>query len=128
MGIKSTNTIDAMIGARIRARRLIAQMSQSDLGKALGLTFQQIQKYELGVNRVGAARLYEIAQIFAVPVSHFYEGLDESESLEAPSRDSVDINVALMRIADPDQRSFATRLAVVVLDQFRTDSSRKGRG
>jgi transcriptional regulator with XRE-family HTH domain len=71
---RSTN-VDAHVGSRIRAQRQIQRMSQERLASLLGLTFQQIQKYEKGVNRVGAGRLYHIAKILGLPVTRFYDGL-----------------------------------------------------
>lgn len=70
---KSPNPIDTHVGSRIRLRRMILGMSQEKLGEALGITFQQIQKYEKGTNRVGASRLQHIATIMTVPVSYFFE-------------------------------------------------------
>ena len=65
------NPIDKHIGSRVRMRRLMLDMSQTDLGDALGLTFQQVQKYEKGANRIGAARLQHLSQILQVPVPFF---------------------------------------------------------
>lgn len=67
------NPIDAHVGRRIRQRRTSIGFSQEKLGEALGLTFQQVQKYERGINRVGASRLYDIARVLGVPVCFFYE-------------------------------------------------------
>lgn len=64
--------LDVLVGKRIRTQRLVRKMSQSDLGRQLGITFQQIQKYESGVNRVGAGRLQQIAKIFELPVNVFF--------------------------------------------------------
>jgi transcriptional regulator with XRE-family HTH domain len=75
---KSANEIDAHIGSRVKLRRMAIGMSQEQLGQALGLTFQQVQKYEKGLNRIGAGRLYRIAQVLDVPVSSFFEGLPEA--------------------------------------------------
>lgn len=72
---KATDSVDAHIGGRVRLRRMTIGMSQEQLGDALGLTFQQVQKYEKGLNRIGAGRLYRIGQILSVPVEYFYEGL-----------------------------------------------------
>ncbi len=69
--------IDAHVGARIRLRRTLMGMSQERLGEALGLTFQQIQKYERGVNRVGASRLYDLAHVLDVPISFFFDDMPE---------------------------------------------------
>ena len=73
-GRKSPNPTDKHVGARVRMRRMMLSMSQEKLGDALGLTFQQVQKYEKGSNRIGASRLQHIAQILQVPVSFFFEG------------------------------------------------------
>jgi transcriptional regulator with XRE-family HTH domain len=86
------NPIDKHVGSRVRMRRLMLDMSQTDLGDALGLTFQQVQKYEKGANRIGAARLQHLSQILQVPVPFFFEGAPASisraaveESADAPS-------------------------------------------
>ena len=71
---KSTNSHDVEIGQRIRARRMAKGMSQTELGNLLGVTFQQVQKYEKGVNRVGAGRLTKIAEVLGVPVGSFFSG------------------------------------------------------
>jgi transcriptional regulator with XRE-family HTH domain len=71
---KQPNPTDAYVGQRIRLQRMAVGMSQDRLGELLGLTFQQIQKYEKGTNRIGAGRLFEVAGILGVPVSFFYEG------------------------------------------------------
>jgi transcriptional regulator with XRE-family HTH domain len=70
---KQANPIDAQVGNRVRLRRMLVGMSQEKLGDHLGLTFQQVQKYEKGVNRIGAGRLYQVAHILGVPISYFYE-------------------------------------------------------
>ena len=67
--------MDVHVGARIRLRRTLLGMSQEKLGDGLGLTFQQIQKYERGVNRVGASRLYDLARVLDVPISFFYDDI-----------------------------------------------------
>ena len=89
---RALNPIDKHVGSRVRMRRLKLDMSQSDLGNALGLTFQQVQKYEKGSNRVSASRLQHISQILQVPVPFFFEGAPASlgwpaaeESDDAPS-------------------------------------------
>lgn len=71
---KQVNAIDVQVGNRVRVRRMLIGMSQERLGDLLGLTFQQVQKYERGVNRISAGRLYEIARILNVPIGFFYEG------------------------------------------------------
>ena len=74
MAKKAPNPIDKHVGARVRMRRMMLSMSQEKLGDGLGLTFQQVQKYEKGTNRIGASRLQHIAHILQVPVSFFFEG------------------------------------------------------
>ena len=74
MAKKPPNPIDVHVGSRVRARRQVLGMSQEKLGNALGLTFQQVQKYEKGTNRVGASRLQHLARILQVSIGHFFEG------------------------------------------------------
>src|SRR3569833_4537003 len=71
---KVPNPIDRHVGSRVRMRRMMLSMSQEKLGDALGLTFQQVLKYEMGTNRIGASRLQQISHILQVPVSFFFEG------------------------------------------------------
>jgi transcriptional regulator with XRE-family HTH domain len=71
---KTPNPIDKHVGSRVRMRRMMVGMSQEKLGDALGLTFQQVQKYEKGTNRIGASRLQQISHILQVPVAFFFEG------------------------------------------------------
>ena len=78
MAKKAPNPVDQYVGSRVRMRRLMLGMSQEKLGDALDLTFQQIQKYEKGANRIGASRLQQIATILQVPVSFFFEGAPAS--------------------------------------------------
>jgi transcriptional regulator with XRE-family HTH domain len=74
MSIKAPNPVDKYVGSRLRMRRIMLGMSQEKLGDALGLTFQQVQKYEKGTNRVGASRIQQIAEVLQVPVSFLFEG------------------------------------------------------
>jgi transcriptional regulator with XRE-family HTH domain len=74
---KQPSSIDAHVGSRVRLRRMLIGMSQEKLGELLGLTFQQVQKYEKGANRIGASRLFDISQILAVPVSYFFDDVSE---------------------------------------------------
>jgi transcriptional regulator with XRE-family HTH domain len=87
---KAPNPIDTHVGACVRMRPMMLGMSQEKLGDALGLTFQQIQKYEKGANRIGASRLQAISRILQAPISFFFEGAPEiagqlDEMTEAPS-------------------------------------------
>jgi transcriptional regulator with XRE-family HTH domain len=118
---KAPNPIDKHVGSRVRMRRMMLGMSQEKLGDALALTFQQVQKYEKGTNRIGASRLQQISQILQVPVAFFFEGAPvlaeaaSSEGLqEAPSpayvsdflatSDGLSLTKAFMRIPDPKLR------------------------
>jgi transcriptional regulator with XRE-family HTH domain len=74
MSTKAPNPVDKYVGSRVRMRRIMLGMSQEKLGEALGLTFQQVQKYEKGTNRVGASRLQQISEILQVPFSFLFEG------------------------------------------------------
>ena len=76
----SPHPVDVHVGARIRLRRRLLGLSQEKLAEALGLTFQQVQKYERGSNRVSASKLYEISRTLQAPISFFYEGLPDAES------------------------------------------------
>lgn len=76
MAKKSAHPVDIHVGGRVRLRRIMLGMSQDRLGDALGLTFQQVQKYEKGVNRIGASRIFELSKILEVPVQYFYDDFD----------------------------------------------------
>ena len=117
---KKPNPIDIHVGSRVRLRRNMLGMSQEKLGEALGITFQQIQKYEKGTNRVGASRLQAIASVLQVPVSFFFEdapgqdavaagGLAEDSSTSyvvdfLNSAEGLQLNRAFVRINDPKVR------------------------
>ncbi|HTP90432.1 MAG TPA: helix-turn-helix transcriptional regulator [Xanthobacteraceae bacterium] len=119
---KAPNPIDKHVGSRVRMRRMMLGMSQEKLGDALGLTFQQVQKYEKGTNRIGASRLQQISHILQVPVSFFFEGAPNVPSgggrpegmAEAPSpayvsdflatSDGLALTKAFMRIPDSKLR------------------------
>ncbi len=115
---KTPNPIDKHVGSRVRMRRMMLSMSQEKLGDALGLTFQQVQKYEKGTNRIGASRLQQISHILQVPISFFFEGAPSSDMPgqlgEAPSpayvadflatSDGLALTKAFMRIGDPKLR------------------------
>ncbi len=81
--------IDIHVGARVKLRRMILGMSQETLGKALGLTFQQIQKYEKGVNRIGASRIFELSNLLDVPIQYFYNDYGDTIGA-APGSDNGD--------------------------------------
>ncbi len=74
---KAPSGIDRVVGQRLRWRRRELKLTQEQLGEKLGLTFQQVQKYEKGVNRISAGRLFEVADVLTVPITYFYEGVEE---------------------------------------------------
>jgi transcriptional regulator with XRE-family HTH domain len=111
---KKANPIDGQVGNRVRIRRMLIGMSQEKLGDLLGLTFQQVQKYEKGINRIGAGRLFEIARILDVPIDFFYDGVgatsDGVGEARAPvmefvsSTEGLQLSLAFMKIRDPKVR------------------------
>jgi transcriptional regulator with XRE-family HTH domain len=104
---KIPNPIDSHVGARLRARRTLIGMSQEKLGAALDITFQQIQKYEKGANRIGASRLQEIARILQVPPAFFFEGAPSAEPPAAGFTESAGEPYAV----EPQATSDGVRLA-----------------
>lgn len=84
MASKKSNPVDAHVGSRVRLRRMLVGLSQEKLGERMGLTFQQIQKYEKGVNRIGASRLFQLSQILEVPVQFFFEGAPSVDGMAQP--------------------------------------------
>lgn len=128
------NPIDVHVGRRLRLRRTLLGMSQERLGQLLGLTFQQIQKYERGVNRIGSSRLYELGQILDVPVSFFFDDMsedrqarellapglaeepagfafDDVRELQLDKRETLELVRAYNRISDPAVRKRLFELA-----------------
>ncbi|MBX9926445.1 MAG: helix-turn-helix transcriptional regulator [Hyphomicrobiaceae bacterium] len=120
---RRANMIDTHVGQRLRLRRMLLGMSQEKLGEQLGLTFQQVQKYEKGVNRVGASRLFDLAHVLGVPVQYFYDELDpetvESNGLARGfaerstdtyvvdflgTREGLELNKAFTRVTDAKVR------------------------
>lgn len=120
---RRANPMDAHVGSRVRLRRMLLGMSQEKLGEQLGLTFQQVQKYEKGVNRIGASRLFDLAQVLNVPIQFFYDEAPPGDSMGAPlglgmaerpqegfvidflsSREGLELNKAFVRITDPKIR------------------------
>jgi transcriptional regulator with XRE-family HTH domain len=134
MSSNSPNPIDRHVGSRVRMRRMMLGMSQGKLGDALSLTFQQVQKYEKGTNRMGASRLQQIAHILQVPVTFFFEGAPDFGDEQtrpagdpAPSpayvsdflatTDGLALTKAFMRIRDAKLR----RSIVALLEQIAGD-------
>ena len=100
MAGKKPNPVDAHVGSRVRLRRMLLGMSQERLGESMGLTFQQVQKYEKGVNRIGASRLFQISKILDVPVQFFFE--------EAPYTGDGNAGRGM---AEPELRSLQPRVS-----------------
>ncbi len=85
-GSSAYNPIDVHVGTRLRARRTLLGMSQTALGDAMGMTFQQLQKYEAGSNRISASRLYELSKLLDVDISYFFDEMDKATESESPAR------------------------------------------
>ncbi len=136
---KKQHEIDAYIGSRVRLRRLMLQMSQEALGEELALTFQQVQKYEKGINRISASRLFELATALRVPVSYFFDGLKptsqpneygafQEDNPMAPyldfvsSGEGVQLNQAYLQIEDGETRR---KLLAMVEDIARVSNEEK---
>lgn len=117
---RQPNPIDIHVGSRVRMRRILVGMSQEKLGEEIGLTFQQIQKYEKGSNRISASRLYQISRILNVPVQYFFDDVPEASRHQAgsgnggwaqgaaheiidfiSSAEGLQLNKAFAEIADP---------------------------
>jgi transcriptional regulator with XRE-family HTH domain len=129
---RDPNFVDRHVGNRVRMRRLLVSMSQEKLGELLGITFQQVQKYEKGSNRVSASRLYQISRVLGVPVQYFYDelkeddgpsGFAESEGADAiagalQSPDGVQIARIFSETTDPDKRKLILN-AVKLLAEYK---------
>lgn len=130
---KQPNPIDVHVGSRIRLRRTMLGMSQEKLGESLGITFQQVQKYEKGTNRVGASRLQHISGVLGVPVSFFFEdapgegGGTETGGLQEPSSayvvnflssaEGLQLNRAFMKISNLKVRRRVIDLVKALADE-----------
>lgn len=117
---KVPSGIDRIVGQRLRWRRRELKLTQEQLGEKLGLTFQQVQKYEKGVNRISAGRLFEIASTLTVPITYFYEGVDDlletvpammtvhetdaPPSLPVINGEAMELVTAFQKIEDPSVR------------------------
>lgn len=137
---RKPNPMDIHVGSRVRLRRMVIGMSQEKLGEKMGLTFQQIQKYEKGTNRIGASRLYQLSQIMDVPVQFFFEdapvgysrmaasGFAESKT-EAflldflNSRDGLELNRAFVKITDPRVRKRVVELVRALSEEVAADAT-----
>lgn len=127
---KAPNPIDKHVGSRVRMRRMMLSMSQEKLGERLGLTFQQVQKYEKGTNRIGASRLQQISSILSVPVSFFFDGAPTGEPAPAggfadvasatyvtdflSTNEGLALNNAFMKVKNPKLRRKIVELVVAI--------------
>ena len=130
---KKPNPIDVHVGSRVRLRRTMLGVSQEKLGEQLGITFQQIQKYEKGANRIGASRLQEIARVLNTPVAFFFEdapgspvssqqGFGESESSDyvvdfLSSSEGLQLNRAFVQIRDAKVRKKIVEMVRALADE-----------
>jgi transcriptional regulator with XRE-family HTH domain len=130
----SARDIDVHVGQRLRERREALGISQGKLGRHLGLTFSQVQKYEKGSNRIGAGRLFQIADYLGVPPSHFFEGLangrparsGEAQPVSAAAPEEVrQLTAAFGAISEPSTRASVLALVRSLADEDRTRSGRR---
>ncbi len=138
-GSTAYNPIDVHVGARLRARRTLVGLSQTALGDAIGITFQQQQKYESGGNRISASRLYDLSQILGADTAHFFDGMDQATQNESPAllsrrkstrspkkptksedplikRETLELVRAYYKISDPKIRNHVRKLFQSVSD------------
>ena len=130
---KTPHPIDVHVGSRVRLRRMLLGMSQEKLGEHIGLTFQQVQKYEKGANRIGASRLFHISQVLKVPVQFFFDEAPLPQGESGPSgfhepktedflleflntREGLELNRAFVKIADPKVRKRVVQLVRSLAD------------
>ena len=134
---KLPNLIDKHVGRRIRWRRRELKLSQERLGEMLGLTFQQVQKYEKGVNRISAGRLFDVAKVLDVTISYFYQGVDEVGDLAALGvaegddgdlagmidANAIDLVTAYQSIPDPRLRKSLLDAVKAAADSFSRNAT-----
>ncbi len=120
---KSPHPVDAHVGRRVRIRRVMREMSQTNLAEKLGLTFQQQQKYESGANRISASRLWAIAQILNVPVTYFFEGLEGEGQTVAETDDAEAMKFALTVQSLPEAVRKQVQATLHVLSNHISDGS-----
>lgn len=111
---KIIQPVDREVGARIRLRRKLVGMSQDNLAKRIGVTFQQVQKYEKGTNRIGSSRMHDTASTLAVPVAALFGGFEGDAGTDYPSKDpgeavmskdTIDLNKAFLKIRSPQVKA-----------------------
>ncbi|MFP3944393.1 MAG: helix-turn-helix domain-containing protein [Alphaproteobacteria bacterium] len=110
MTTKQIDPIDAHVGQRVRLRRMLMGMSQEKLAQELGLTFQQIQKYEKGANRISASKLYRIGKVLEAPPGYFFEEMEGTEAPGEPAplpvnRDTIELTRCYMRLSPEVRRA-----------------------
>ncbi|WP_051228403.1 helix-turn-helix domain-containing protein [Pleomorphomonas oryzae] len=131
MTVKSPNPIDVHVGSRVRMRRFLVGMSQGKLAEQLGVTFQQVQKYEKGTSRISASRLQTIARVFEVPIGFFFENIANHSHVEDDlfldaadasvlTQDGVALNKAFVRIKSAKVRRSIIDLVKMLADDDRT--------
>ncbi len=142
-GSTAYNPIDVHVGARLRARRTLVGLSQTALGDAIGISYQQLQKNESGSNRIGASRLYDLSQILDVDTAYFFDGMDRATQNESPAllsrrkstrspkkptrsedplikRETLELVRAYYKISDPKIRDHVRKLFQSVSDASKT--------
>jgi len=138
-GTRRPNPVDIHVGNRVRLQRMLMGISQEKLGERLGLTFQQVQKYEKGINRIGASRLFELSRVLGVPVQFFYDDAPLGTPAHATtpgfaerspdshvfeflsSREGLELNRAFSRITDPKVRKSVLDLVRSLAGEAVTD-------
>lgn len=134
---REANQVDAHVGSRVRLRRQLLKMSQEKLGDELGVTFQQVQKYERGANRIGASRLFSLSKVLDVPVNFFFEGIagvnaeGVAEGGQSPivydfiqSADGVALAEAFSRIKTPKVRRRVLELVRSLADEDEAENGK----
>ena len=132
---KEADAVDAHVGQRIRFRRIMLGHSQGDLAKALGLTFQQVQKYEKGTNRIGASRLFAIASFLRVPVGFFFEDMPGETQMPAvsevepvnidfmTSKEAVKLCQAFSQIEDQNVRTNLIQMTSAIAGEVENEEA-----
>ena len=135
---KAPNPTDQHVGRRVRMRRMMLSMSQEKLGAALGLTFQQVQKYEKGTNRIGASRLQQMSHILQVPIAFFFEGAPNASAQHGSNRSALSMAEIDDFVSDPNglrlieafmriDNAALRRRIVMLVQEIAGDKTRAGR-
>jgi transcriptional regulator with XRE-family HTH domain len=139
---KNPSLVDQHVGRRLRFRRREVHMSQETLAEKLGVTFQQVQKYERGANRISAGRLYELARVMETSIPYFFQGVEEvsravrrgmteeeneNSFIGLIDGDAVDLVIAYQSIKDPDLRKSILSMVKKQAKVFQNPASKKGR-